>query len=373
MRLAAVGLSLLFPVALAEGLVRVFRPQADFFSRSDDRLGMRGIPNKTGWSRDREFTTSVSMNSLGFRDRERSTEKPPGGRRVLVLGDSFTEALQVELEETFHVRLEERLRTDLGPSVDVVAMGLPGVGTAHELLCYEELGERFKPDVVLVCWFSGNDLTDNHPASKFYYPGFLLGPGPDELVPVPARKAIGSEGLLAEIVRRNDSQLLSYLARSLQRRWLIVENEKSVAAAVAQPPPAPAPAVEPSRGSAPPSPVVAPPRFVGFEAEAWEITRRIFKRLRDETAAHGATLVVAMIPPQEELETHPTGAKVAAICRGLGVPSVDLAPSLRQALAARPDLPLYFPRDSHFTKNGHAAVVEPLVRALEPLLATPPH
>jgi len=48
-------------------------------------------------------------NSHGFRDYERSYEKPQGVYRIVVLGDSYIEGLQVELEKTFTAQLEKML------------------------------------------------------------------------------------------------------------------------------------------------------------------------------------------------------------------------------------------------------------------------
>src|ERR1700683_3687347 len=44
-----------------------------------------------------EVRQYVSINSHGFRDYERSYEKPPNTVRIAVLGNSWTEALQVPL------------------------------------------------------------------------------------------------------------------------------------------------------------------------------------------------------------------------------------------------------------------------------------
>jgi hypothetical protein len=368
-RLVASAVSVLIAVVIAEGVVRAFFPQSDFFTRSDDTLGVMGVANAKGRMREPEFSTRVEMNSLGFRDHERPLEKAKDGKRILVLGDSFTEALQVEFEETFHAQLEEHLRAKLGPSFDLVSMGLPGVGTAQEMTLYERLGSRFSPDVVLVMWF-WNDLQDNNPAVKTN-PSFRLGPGPDELVPVPWQKAVGSEGLLNTFVRSNRIQLVSLLARAYRRLWL--RAQERIAGAPSATPSATPEASPSAPSSSPPVPTSAPTLPTSAppldrQSESWEITRRILKRFRDETNERGAKLVVAMIPCREELDQHPTGEHLAALCRGLGIPSVDLAPALRAARAAHPDALLYFPVDSHFTRNGHAAIVPPLLEALEPLL-----
>ena len=58
------------------------------------------------------------FNSHGFRDYERTYEKPSGVFRILVLGDSYIEALQVQLEDSFTALLEKAsMRRDRQPGL----------------------------------------------------------------------------------------------------------------------------------------------------------------------------------------------------------------------------------------------------------------
>jgi hypothetical protein len=52
----------------------------------------------------------VRINSQGFRDRERSYHKPEETFRIAVLGNSWTEALQVPLERAYPAVLESDLQ-----------------------------------------------------------------------------------------------------------------------------------------------------------------------------------------------------------------------------------------------------------------------
>lgn len=53
--------------------------------------------------------TDVRINSLGFRDREYSVQKPPGVFRILCLGDSTTFGHWLPVEKTYSKVLEELL------------------------------------------------------------------------------------------------------------------------------------------------------------------------------------------------------------------------------------------------------------------------
>jgi hypothetical protein len=62
---------------------------------------MKLIPGKRGQAVQRGiFSTEIEVNSAGFRDREHSIEKQAGTRRVVLLGDSFLEAIQVPFDRS---------------------------------------------------------------------------------------------------------------------------------------------------------------------------------------------------------------------------------------------------------------------------------
>lgn len=114
-----------------------------------------------------DFATPVELNRLGFHDRDYSPERPSSQtHRVMVLGDSYVAALEVPIEETFHKRIEERLRTEdpLGRgSYEVIAFGQGNRAQEAELGWHREFGPQYRPDVVLLLFFCGNDVMENSP------------------------------------------------------------------------------------------------------------------------------------------------------------------------------------------------------------------
>ena len=100
---------------------------------------------------------AITINALGQRDRPRTLARTPGVARVLVLGDSFVEAMQVDLEESFPALLERRLR------VEMLNAGVSGYSTDNELRAFVADGHRYAPDVVLLLFHVGNDVLENGP------------------------------------------------------------------------------------------------------------------------------------------------------------------------------------------------------------------
>src|SRR5215831_326603 len=105
--LAAVVL-LAIPV-IAELALRIARVPFDAQLYGPNReLGWTLRPGVAGLV-STETPQMVRINSRGFRDRERSYEKAPGTFRIAVLGNSWTEALQVPVEKTYASVLQQLL------------------------------------------------------------------------------------------------------------------------------------------------------------------------------------------------------------------------------------------------------------------------
>jgi hypothetical protein len=129
----------------------------------DRRVGSIFKPrSEVHWTNLLDYDVTERANSLGFLDREPPAHaKAPGTFRVLALGDSFVEAMQVPIRQKFHVLLESMLAERYpGRSFETMALGRGGVGTGTELAYYETYGRAFEPDLVVIV-FVHNDFADN--------------------------------------------------------------------------------------------------------------------------------------------------------------------------------------------------------------------
>src|SRR5262249_25460681 len=141
----------------SEIFVRTFLPQRlGLWNETRDGMSIHR-PNRSVTYLNHE----VHINSWGMRDREHSLQKAQGTFRILVLGDSFMEALQTPFEESFPKLLEDRLRDSGVQKVEVINAAVSGWGTEDELAYFVRYGKRFQPDLVLVAMTLHNDVSDN--------------------------------------------------------------------------------------------------------------------------------------------------------------------------------------------------------------------
>jgi len=124
----------------------------NLFAEYDPLLGWKLSPGVSSTRKNDLYTSRESVNSLGFRTPEVPFEKPPGMRRVVLIGDSHTEGYTVNDDETYARRLEGLL----GEPYQVISLGVGGFSTDQELLTYLAWGRRFHPDVVVLQFFSND-------------------------------------------------------------------------------------------------------------------------------------------------------------------------------------------------------------------------
>lgn len=148
---------------LMEAILRIAGISYTKFSVMDEARGWALRPDTEGWYRG-EAVTYVRINSHGMRDFEREMKKPAGVYRIAVLGDSFTEGLHVEQDETFCAVMEKEFskRGCLpGDKVEVLNFGVSGYGTIQEYITLREKVWEFSPDMVILAFDTVNDVRDN--------------------------------------------------------------------------------------------------------------------------------------------------------------------------------------------------------------------
>lgn len=158
--LTAAVLGIAIALAVAEAGLRIADYSSPQFYQADEALGYKLIPNSSGWYT-KEGRSLVEINSDGFRDAERTIEKPSGVFRIAVIGDSYVEALQVEREAAFTSFIARDCDVRGVGKVEVLSFGVSGYGTAQQLILLREKVLRYSPDVVMLVMTTNNDISDN--------------------------------------------------------------------------------------------------------------------------------------------------------------------------------------------------------------------
>jgi lysophospholipase L1-like esterase len=114
---------------------------------------------------DEERTFPYRTNSLGLRDRDRPA-KPPGTKRMLVVGDSYTWGYAVAEEEAYPQAAERLLATRGRPDIEVVNGGIPDYNSRQERQLLEQLLPIYRPDAV----FLGYVVNDAEPSTAMPTP-----------------------------------------------------------------------------------------------------------------------------------------------------------------------------------------------------------
>jgi lysophospholipase L1-like esterase len=293
------------------------------FYQTDAHLGSVLRPGAEGWFRS-EGRSWVAINSDGMRDREHAVPKPAGTFRVAVLGDSMAEAMQVPRERNFSAVLEQRLKgcpALNGKQPEALNFGVSGYGTAQELIMLRERVWKYEPDLIVLAMFPGNDIRNNSAAlnREPAVPYYSLREGRLELE-YPA-------GLAPEGGLRRVRDVLVEHSRLLQTIYQIRKNRRT-------------------RGADQMVAADKDPRVYGeqgvdnatFSApadrdwrDAWQVTEMLLKSVQDETRAHGAGLLLVLIP--SGIQDHPDAAVRRAFMERLGVSDLSYAHNRLAAFA----------------------------------------
>jgi hypothetical protein len=180
-----ISLSLLIAGALVALLagelwIRLYKPQPFFVPLASARFDKdTGIPKKAAThneSAHEEFNADLQTNTLGFHDIEHTIGPHPNTYRIVILGDSFTEANQLPLKDTWYRQLEALLQKRVDKKIEIISLGIGGAGTGWELLIFEKLGMLYEPDLVILAFHPGSDFFNNHPRleTKFDKPFFII-------------------------------------------------------------------------------------------------------------------------------------------------------------------------------------------------------
>ncbi len=125
---------------------------------------LTGRGHKTGYAPVKTERRDLRpINSRGYRDFERSLRKPPGVRRVVCIGDSFTWGASILFDDAWPQRIERTLTRERHETWEAVSLAESGLNSVQEAGRLESEGFTYDPDVVVVGYVL-NDSEDENAA-----------------------------------------------------------------------------------------------------------------------------------------------------------------------------------------------------------------
>jgi hypothetical protein len=308
-------------------------------------------------------------NSWGFPDVEHELKPVPGTLRIGFFGDSYTDARQVRIEDTFFRVAEDKLNGRVGDvatrtnrrgeaveRVETISFGITGRST---LQCYLECAQWMeKSDLdVVVYVFVENDPgdqvrrmkdSDEVPFAVLSGDSFVVDYSFNEYHGHKtswwhrAMQRIKSNSLVVSTLEGR----LKLLLRHGVKRTVTEADRKGGAGG----------------GGVPMVPSVWPPEV---REEGWTLVERVLDRWRRDVNAQGRAFIIARVPREEvvavPLETQDSWApRLHRYCERNGVPLVDPTPWFLERMNTGEKM--YY---DHFTPEGHRAFADAIVACFD--------
>lgn len=306
--------SLIVAVILSEIMVRLsVELETKRLAVYDDDLGWTGRPNgeEIYIRRKDNIRVKFRYNNYGFRDDDITVKEEPE-KRILLLGDSFVESLEVEFNQVFHEILEKELQTN-GSYDQIIVIGTQGYSTAQELLAYRRYKEIVQPDIVLLLFYTGNDFEDNL-RRRFAY--------------------LDEKGELHMPKSKNSQVKIEYLKFKrwlYENSYLVFFTKNLIVSHLGIKIPAEGKEVKESS-----------------KTYAKEITKALIIELKNEIEKSNIPFGLVIFPSKLDLEEPSKVKFIMDLCKKNSIPFLSYHDIL--------DSSSYFEYDVHFNKSGHIKV-----------------
>jgi len=298
----------------------------------DPYLYIQHIPNTnfTNVGYQEEYITKGHVDKWGFMGRGCSIKKAKNTNRIIILGDSFTEAVQVDMNKNYCSFLRE-LFDKRGKNYEIINAGISDYSPKLEYLYLREKLVHFDPDHIVLQLFA-NDVYDDHKYRKMK----------EENLNLPVRRSFVY----------NHSKLYHYFLR--QKAKLM----KKIAAPKKE------------------DPDIGLFFFIkkGNEAlkrKMWRATEDYLLKMKKIADTKGIGLTIFTIPmeaqislPQnmspasqfyfKETPTNDFDNAVEGFCKRNNIDFIDMPAVFRD----NKKMNLYYSQDGHLTKTGHKLVAE---------------
>lgn len=300
-----------------------------------------------------EFTQKIKLNSKGLRDYEYDYKKDDSVYRIAMVGDSFIEGMQIKLEETIPKRLEKKLN-EVG-NYEVINFGFSGYDLVPEAVLIEEEVIKYKPDMIILNYFVGNDLTKfDGGAYKNFPDDFWLE---------------DKHNLLKNEVYHKDTSIIirNFLRRHFMIYWLIKKTIMDYNGG----------------GELSDTNLIVPIHEKEYSDDLnkkLNTTYSIFKFLKNFTEKNNISLIVVIIPEKAQVDPNifvkivnennksindydleKIQRLLIGMFKDLDIQYIDLLPELKKANINNT---FYWKIDAHFNSEGHKKAAELIYKEL---------
>lgn len=266
----------------------------------------------------------VVQNKLGHRGPDYDYNVKNKDKRLLVLGDSFTEGVHVGEKDLFTSILESK------NNLEVVNAGVGSYGTVQQYMYLRDRGLKYNLDIVLLMYF-GNDLTDN---CLSFSPGIGARPyavvqnGEMDIIEDLNYEEYGKFSLPIPFISTLNKH--SYFYKFMNTRVYQTLFAKSLLVAFK-----------------------SHLKSFGDTCPKYEVFFHLLDRISALAKSRQIHFALALIPTDSEISTGVSESQVPIMkyCAEKGIPCLQLLDAMKagQDQGAKP----YFNANIHWTKGGH--------------------
>ena len=327
--------------------MRLVAPQQIILKRADiwrpaETIGYTHFPNVRTTVNTGEREVPYQTDEEGF--RVGAGGRVEGDKKILLLGDSFMEALQVPYEQSMAGFLEAKLPAAVGKTVAVRNTGVGGYGPSHYLIQARRSLAKDHFDLAVVAVYLGNDIEPARRASypartattvhHFRFPTRLSAPEFIDAVLFPINDVLEVRSHLFILSKNATTTLRIRLGLAYQEFPSEVLKREATA-----------------------------PR--------WNVTAGVLRDIAAVADSSGTPTIFVLVPAVYQVEPKQFHQFAAGFnikpedfdldqsnrimfqeLHAQGLTVIDATPSLRQA-AKESNVPLYGDVDSHFSPRGH--------------------
>lgn len=366
-------LGLVIGAGITEFTIRIFHLSSELQYEPNAYFGWGHTPGSSVRKRQQDRMVEVTISTSGLRDYDHEYAKPSDVFRILVLGDSFAEAVQVPLEDSFPRLLDQSLNAEPYQGrqrVEVINAGTSGYGTDNELLFFRQEGKKYRPDLVLLEFCLCNDVRnnwyelENQDAGGFRKPYFTPGPNGLVLNRFPFERETTWLTPVKSWLNRH-MRLYPFLREARDR---MMHLQGGMASGI------------------PLDYRVYLKEYPESWEVAWRVTRDLLRELNREVTASGSQLFVMMVPTRfqvrsddwkqvlalysdmqgKEWELDKPNRLLRDILEEEGISYVDLLQPF-QKHASNSDVSTYLASDGHWNVTGHQLAAKILTEELKRL------